>query len=152
MRYRIGSSRDEDSITSGGLVQGRFGTSTGRKTVYFSLVSPLDPKYKPCHHRKYKHDRLFVAFHMTRDNCNLDCCEQSPAPRRAAKKTKEAKSMLNVTIVPDGRQLGNISQAHAGDKLGGWKAFPEKNTRMTIVKCCKKQIRNSFCTIWYYRS
>ena len=42
----------------------RFGTSKDRKTMYFSLVSPLDPnshtKYKPYLHMKNHHDRLFV--------------------------------------------------------------------------------------------
>ena len=47
---------------SGGLVSGGFGLSNGRKAVYFSLVSPLDPnpdqQYKPYLHMKNHHDRL----------------------------------------------------------------------------------------------
>ena len=43
---------------------GGFGTSKGRKSVYSSLVSPLDrnpgPKYKPYLHMKNDHGRLFV--------------------------------------------------------------------------------------------
>ena len=42
----------------------RFGTSKDRKTMYFSLVSPLDPnshtKYKPYLHMKNHRDRLFA--------------------------------------------------------------------------------------------
>ena len=49
--YRIGNSKNEDSITAGGLVPRRFGEKKCRKAVYFSLVSPLDqnpnPKCKP---------------------------------------------------------------------------------------------------------
>ena len=60
----IGSSRDEDSATTGGLLQGGFGQSKGRKTVYFSFVSPLDsnpnPKYKPHFHLKKQYDLMFV--------------------------------------------------------------------------------------------
>ena len=41
-----------------------FGTSRGRKSVYFSIGSPLDqnpdPKYKPCPHLKKHHDFVFV--------------------------------------------------------------------------------------------
>ena len=41
-----------------------FGSSKGRKAVYFSLVSPLDPnpdrKYQRYLHMKSHHDRLFV--------------------------------------------------------------------------------------------
>ena len=57
----IGFSRSEDSIKSGGLVPGCFGTSKGRKALYFSLVLPLDPcshpKYKPYIHMKNHHDQ-----------------------------------------------------------------------------------------------
>ena len=44
--YHIGFSRNEDSKTSGGFVPGDFGTSSGRKAVHNSFVSPLDP-YRP---------------------------------------------------------------------------------------------------------
>ena len=41
-----------------------FGIRKGRKAVYFSRVSPLDPnldpKCKPYFHMKNRHDRLFV--------------------------------------------------------------------------------------------
>ena len=40
--YHLGFKKHEGSIRSGGLVTRRYGLSKGRKTVYFSLVSPLD--------------------------------------------------------------------------------------------------------------
>ena len=62
--HHIGFSRRQDSITFGGRVPGGFGPSKGRKAVYFSLVSPLDPnpdpQYKPYFHMKNHHHRLFV--------------------------------------------------------------------------------------------
>ena len=62
--YHIGFSRHEGSITSGGLVPRSFGTSKGRKAVYFSLASQLDPnpdpKHKPYFHLKCHHDQMFV--------------------------------------------------------------------------------------------
>ena len=54
----------QDSMKSGGLVPGGFGTSKGRKAVYFSMASPFnpcaDPKYKPYTHMKNCHDRKSV--------------------------------------------------------------------------------------------
>ena len=54
--YHIGFSRSEDSITSGGLVTGGIGTNESRKSVYVSLVSPLDPCSDP-KHRPYIHEK-----------------------------------------------------------------------------------------------
>ena len=60
--YRVGSSRNEYPIKSGGRVPGGFGISRVRKAVCSSRVSSLDPnpdpKYKPCYHLNKHHDRL----------------------------------------------------------------------------------------------
>ena len=58
----IGFSGHEDSIKFRRLVA--WGFRISRKAVYFSVVSPLDPrpdpKYKPYLHMKNHHERLFV--------------------------------------------------------------------------------------------
>ena len=60
----IGFSWHEDPIKFRRLVPWGFRISKGRKAVYFSVVSPLDPnpdpKYKPYLHMKNHHERLFV--------------------------------------------------------------------------------------------
>ena len=60
----FGSSRYDDSEKKENLCQEVFAMSKGRKTVYFSLVSPLDPypdpKHKPYLHLKNHHGRWFV--------------------------------------------------------------------------------------------
>ena len=64
--YHFGLSRNEDSVKSGGLVQGGAGQNEGRKAVYFSLFSPLDQhpdrKHKPYVHLKNHPDLMFVLI------------------------------------------------------------------------------------------
>ena len=62
-------------------------TNKGRKAVYFSLVSPLDPdtdpKYKPYFHLKNQHDPLFVIDLEAAQNPagSLSDCERERLPQ-----------------------------------------------------------------------
>ena len=102
--YHFGFPGHEDSIKSGGLVPGDFGTSKGRKTVHFFHSSRLWIRKRRMKEEDEKVDATRVSRgqpHGITWNKKLDSLEKSQAQLRLWKKTNAAKSMVNVVIVPN---------------------------------------------------
>ena len=128
--YHMGFSRKEDTLNSGGIAPGGFGTNKGRTAVYFTLVAPLgwhpDPNFKPYLHLSKHRDLLFVIDLEAAQNSSE--FYQTASGSVSCYHTVPAEFLTKIININDGSERFQKAQTKDRDASPTKKSRRDRNT------------------------